>query len=357
MMNLPRSSRLAFLLAFLLSIVGISCRDSVSPPARKAYDWQPVGFQGRLVIRFKESGNVVFVCAGGQGIWKRPRTGQTWEYVGLADTSIDPLALQGVIDLSVHPLDTNSIVALVRPNTFSKHGVFKSSDGGSSWNPSDSGLAYTVGSTRAYHRFDRLLGYSDTLYGLSSDVYRSRDFGSIWAFSSNIGSMPGNIYCLSATGIDLEDIWIGGEDFFFGPILAHSTDRAKTWQFIDLRPFFPGDNAVYGVLVEPLDENTIYAGLPGKLIKSTDRGQTWGVIATELNGNVFGSILTDPAIPGNMWAAAGQLLIHSNDSGMNWDTIKTDFLGSAAIYDMHYEATRFKLMAGTSNGIWEAFVK
>ena len=349
---------LTVILALALSLAILTCRDSVSPPPRNLYDWQPTGLQTNLVIRFKEFGNTIYACAGARGLWKRPKSGGAWEYAGLADSSMNPLVEWGVIDLAVRPADPNILVALFQPDTFSKHGVYRSTDGGASWSPADSGLTYTVDSTVAYHRFGRFLGYSDTLHGLSSDTYLSRDFGTSWASSGRIGSVPGRIYALYATGSDSQDVWIGGENYFFMPILAHSIDGARTWENIDLRPFFPLDDAVFGILVNPLDKNIIFAGMPGKLVKSSDRGQTWtDPIATEIDGNLFRTIISDPETPSQIWTAAGRLVLYSTDSGVTWDTIDVDVIIPASIYDMRYDAATSSLMLGTNNGVWEAFVK
>jgi len=106
-----------------------------------------------------------------------------------------------------------------------------------------------------------------------------------------------------------------------------SEDFCKTWKPIaDFQP-----SLSYGCLaIDPFDHNTIYAGMgePNNsldsfhgagLLRSTDAGRTWQLLATDVFiGQNFSRIVPNPRRPGWLYAATSRGVLRSTDGGGTW---------------------------------------
>jgi photosystem II stability/assembly factor-like uncharacterized protein len=124
----------------------------------------------------------------GSGVFRSGDGGETWEHKGLGDT-------HHIAQVVVHPTDPDTVWVAAIGHLFSfneERGVFKTTDGGDSWervlyvdeatgaidlvlDPSDSGTLYA-----AMWRHSRR-AWGHTAAGATSGIYKSTDGGESWA--------------------------------------------------------------------------------------------------------------------------------------------------------------------------------
>jgi photosystem II stability/assembly factor-like uncharacterized protein len=305
-------------------------------------------------VRLVRSADDLLVCAARGGLWKTRLHYWSWEYLGLADTSLEEYWDLGVQDVAAAAGNPEMLLVNFRPDTFTGHGNYRSTDGGDTWTPADSGLAFNPApGVTAFARFQRFLRYPGVIYGISDWVYRSTSFGAAWEFFTTIGSLPGEIYSVQVSPMNPGFVLAGGENSFFGPTFSYSVDSGRTWTYIELAGTVPVDNAVYSIAVEPANDSVVYLGMWGAVIRSADRGTTWRVpLVTDRRGRPFRALLSDTTLSGDLWAAAGNTLMHTTDGGEVWDTSAAPYAGSAEILDMAIDYPSSTLILATADGVW-----
>lgn len=180
------------------------------------------GGMGRInCVRFNPlNANIVYAGAPAGGLWKSTNAGTTWT------TNTDQLAVLGVTDVAINPLDTSEMYIATGDgdagDTYSV-GVLKSTNSGATWNAT--GLIWNVS---LYRKISRLIinpvNPLILIAASSFGIYRTIDGGNAWTL-------------------------------------------IKTGTFMDLE-FMPGN------------PNVVYAASTDYIFKSTDGGLTWGVNIT-----------------------------------------------------------------------------
>lgn len=200
-------------------------------------------------------------------------------------------------------------------------GVYRSTDGGDTWNPADLGIV-----AEPAYPLDLALDAEQpgSLYTFDSwgRIYRSTDSGGVWAILPNallegvhptaIADQPGTT-CTVLLGTATPTL-IGG------PMLFKSIDCGLTYARIGTGLI---DNAsVQTIAIDPSNANHILVGLVGAgmqpLFQSTDGGQTFSATTLTASGNVdsisFG-------VDGDLWVVVDSYdVFHSNDGGATWTT-------------------------------------
>src|SRR5688572_2184692 len=139
------------------------------------------GGAGRLnhVKPIPGTSNQYYAASSGGGIWKF--NGSTWS------TSTDFLGRIGFADVVINPVNTNIVYAASGDNDNADApciGMFKSIDGGNSWNPS--------GLTNVSRIYKLLMNPSDAnmiFAATSSGIYRSVDGGNNWGLVSSVSNI------------------------------------------------------------------------------------------------------------------------------------------------------------------------
>jgi hypothetical protein len=200
-------------------------------------------------------------------------------------------------------------------------GVWKSTDGGTTWNPlSDSQLSLAVGSITltpdgktVYVGTGEPNHSGDSYYGVG--LLKSSDGGKSWTTlgasyfaSSAISSVvvsPGNpnrllvsttyAYCCGEWGFPIENT--NGIGIFL------STDGGLSWTET-ISSLFGFSN----IVSDATSTNVLYAGdYKGAVWRSTDSGSTWSQLVSYSNPNLQGRVVvaTTPAKPGVLYQAFG----------------------------------------------------
>jgi photosystem II stability/assembly factor-like uncharacterized protein len=239
--------------------------------------------------------NVVYVGMGehairgvmthhGDGMYKSTDAGRTWQPIGLAQS-------QHIARIVVHPTDPNTLWVAVQGTLYSpskQRGIFKSTDGGQSWqqvlfvNEQTGCAELSIDATNPRILYAAMWEHGRRPWqvisgGAGSGLYKSVDGGLNWerlseGLPKEMGKMsiavcPSNaqkVYALIESDSDKE---AGG--------LFVSTDAGKNWSRItnDHRLV---QRAWYYIelFVDPKNEHTVYV-LSAPALRSLDGGKSW----------------------------------------------------------------------------------
>lgn len=225
------------------------------------------------------------------GVFKSTDGGTTW-------TTGVQLNNGGVAKVVVNPQDTAIVYALTYPL-----GVFQSTDGGTTWSergplPEDMRVAGAF-------LIDPLT--PTTLY-LATDlgILKSVDAGATWN-AINAGLTQIEVTALGVTSDETPTIYVGTarKGLFTSP------DRGATWRAVDdFGPVVPyWGISIDAVAVDPLTPSTVYAlvdgGNPRGPVRSIDDGASWAIYPFDPFGRseyCVQTLAVDPLDPGIVYA-------------------------------------------------------
>jgi photosystem II stability/assembly factor-like uncharacterized protein len=271
------------------------------------------------------------LCAGTwfQGLFRSLDAGGTWlpSNDGLTTSEINALAVDSIDPRTAYVGTTE--------------GVFRSNDGGQSWNPTPSWPDQGPSDTFAIASDPTAAGR--VYAGDSGGIFRSDDSGATWQAAVGFDqtlilglavapSSPVQLYATGLAPANTPAIFLTSED---GGLIF--TDR------LELR-----DGAFAALTVEPLNSAVVYASFGGALRKSLDGGTTWSPTAFE---GAPSALLIDPAHPTTLYAAAGLRVSLSHDGGSTWELLGGS-LGAPAVQLAVIHANPDVLLAATAgNGV------
>ncbi|HUU33250.1 MAG TPA: hypothetical protein VMW48_04260, partial [Vicinamibacterales bacterium] len=182
----------------------------------------------------------------GDGVYRTTDGGKAWTHLGLKDS-------QAIARLRVHPTQCDTVYAAVLGQPYNDHperGVFKSTDGGTTWK-------------KTLYRNEKSGAVDLTIDPQHPDVL----FASVWEAFRTPWSMSS-----------------GGP----GSGLFKSTDSGETWTEITGNPGLPkGLWGKVGVTVSPVDGNRAWALIEneaeGGLYMTDDAGATWTKVSDDRN--------------------------------------------------------------------------
>lgn len=208
-------------------------------------------------------------------------------------------------DLSTYSPSSNRIASLAVSGSdlyagTNQLGVFKSSNNGVSWTPSNLGLTAKSIITLFVSGSEMFAGTGDV-----GSVFISSDGGSTWSVS-NVGLSPNTLVrTFARSGSNLfAGTWAG---------VAISSDNGATWTHINSGM---KSSTVWGIV--ELGGN-LFAGTTAGVFRSTDNGVTWTKKNTGLTNTNVSSIATNGVTlyAGTLGTGGGGVFF-SNDNGENW---------------------------------------
>ena len=233
----------------------------------------------------------------GKGVYKSPDAGRTWEFAGLGDS-------YHIGRIVIDPGDSRVVYVAAIGRVWGpsrERGLFKTTDGGTTWNRILYGDDYTG-------VFDVVLDPEDnrTLYATASSVtgFRMhRDAGEDEApqvFSdSNAGQLGGRVLAKE-----------GG--------IYRSSDVGATWtRLTNGLPKGPAGRISLDVArKDPRILVALLSGNEGGVYRSEDRGLNWRKTASSPTGTVYiNEIRIDPTNAQRIWASGADPLFYSENGG------------------------------------------
>jgi photosystem II stability/assembly factor-like uncharacterized protein len=206
-----------------------------------------------------------------------------------------------------------------------ENGVYKSKDGGESWNPS--GLK---GVDVEYIKHDP--NKTLTVFAGITDgsVYKSIDGGDSWKIikEENTIHAAGMVIAFNPSNFDL--VYIGTCE---GIIM--SMDGGDNWTDLSVsnEKIYSG---IFALIVDPINTNTVYMGSGIGISKSIDGGSTWKVIDKTLIGQgispgIVNDIIMDPGHSKTLYLATGSGMHKTIDGGAVWKAMNR---GLDSIYEV-----------------------
>ncbi|MCZ7555212.1 MAG: T9SS type A sorting domain-containing protein [Bacteroidia bacterium] len=321
---------------------------------RSDYRWinrGPFTIGGRIMTIAVNPSNprTIFIGAADGGIWRTFDEGGTWHPVS------DDLPTQAMGSIVIDPLDTNVVYAGTGQASFTQRsfdggGMFKSTDGGSTWHE------IGAGTLPPYSRFADIainpLNPS-VLYCAIPDgprdknhegVWKTEDAGATWikifeGRTSDLAMNPSDpniLYTVSSQMNVSNTSRVGG--------MFRSTDGGASWIQLDLG--FAADSiGRTSIAICNSEPDILYIGIStfaGDLIgvyKTVDAGDTWRRLHVPFDylttqgwkNNIMG---VDPTNPNKVFAG-GVRMLYSDDGGETWMRIPEEGYGGVLHVDQH----------------------
>src|SRR5882672_5572648 len=330
--------------------------------------------------------------SSGDGIYKSTDAGKTFTRMGLEDS-------QSIARIVIDPKDPNTVYVAVLGHLFGpnkERGVYKTTDGGKTWNnvkfidedtgftdivmdASDSKTLYAA----SYQRRRTSFGFNGG--GPGSGIWKTVDAGKTWKKLEGSGLPEG---WLGRIGIDVSrsnpnvvyaqmevgaSVGTGGEEQIFGgqaapspspspsasptptptnpkkPGVWRSDDKGKTWRIVsneNNRPMYYSQ-----IRVDPKNpENVFVGGL--NFSKSTDGGKTFKSLQPGIAHSDHHAIWIDPQNGDHVLIGNDGGLDVSYDQGATWEFINT--IPAAQFYAIAVDMRKPYYVYGglQDNGSW-----
>ena len=260
---------------------------------------------------------VAYIATLNTGVYKTANGGQSWSQI---NTGISQLQFSGsqINRLLVDPLNPqvlyladNVFTGPGLPGTTSVQGVYTSTDGGSSWTASLSGVP----------AFDVAINPSNVAQVYETNVTGIDSLGSSgW---TSLPAAPPSPYVMRVDPSNGSNLFVG--TYFNG--LYQSADGGSTWTVDNIGPA----SYITSIAFDPTNSQHIYvSSINWGVLASTDGGSTWnaendGIQDVQINNMIMGN---DGVI---YMGTNGEGVYKSSDGGMNWTLVNDGITASPGL--------------------------
>lgn len=338
-------------------------RRAALTPRATWFSLGPANFAGRMLsIEFDPTNaNIVYGGAAGGGVWKSTDAGSTW--TPMSD-EIPSLAIGGI---AVAPANTQIVVigtgeATLNIDRVTGVGILRSTDGGSTWNPTS--LSYSLTSNHGFHCLEANPSTGTMLAGATDGLWRSTDDGATWT-QVRVG---GNWYDVAFKPGDPQVVYTVRGDSATQAAVRKSTDDGVTWALAGTGQPDPITSGLgkAKIAISAAQPTWVYAlwaqtNSPYNTVgvyRTTDDGVTW--TARNTTTNIAGgqgwynlSLTADPD-NADVVIAGGVSLYRSTNGGTTFPTT-----GGGLVHVDHHVATyppglTNDLWVGSDGGLWRS---
>lgn len=249
----------------------------------------------------------------GDGVYRSTDAGKTWTHLGLDNT-------RHIARIRVHPEDPDRVYVAAQGAAYGEsedRGIYRSGDGGETWQKvlyvSNSASAAELAMDPTNPRILYAGFWDHVRYpwqvrsgGPGSGLWKSTDGGDTWEpINQGLPREMGKT-AIDVSPADPDRLWAMIEADPGGG-LYRSDDAGATWSFMTgdwslrARPWYYNE-----VFADPTDENTVYA-LSAPMMKSIDGGRTFSNVGTPHGDNH------------DLWInpTDSRIMINANDGGAN----------------------------------------
>ncbi len=175
--------------------------------------------------------------------------------------------------------------------------------------------------------------------GAREGLFSSSDSGETWKEVSTGTSGP--VFSVAVGGKGDSEVMAGGS-----AALLRTVSGAKNWSSLPLP-------TILAFAVDPVDSSIIYAGMRGRVLKSTDGGLTWTDSSNGLAKIFTIALAVDPREHNIVYAGTiGGGVFKSTDAGKNWK-LSDNELQETAVRCLAIDSTNSQnVFAGTDGGVF-----
>jgi photosystem II stability/assembly factor-like uncharacterized protein len=347
--------------------------------------WQfagPVNIGGRItdIEMFPTDQNTIYIGTASGGIFKSTNQGATWFPI------FDDIPVLSIGDIAIDPKDKNIIYAgsgeanaSSNNGSFPGNGVYKSTDAGASWVYKGLPASQNIGRIVIdAHKPDTLfVAAMGRLYGTNNErgVYRSFDGGNSWQKVLYVNDTTGCIDLAihpDSSNIIYACMWqrikypLGGKRCGSGSGIYKSVNGGNTWTLLtNGLPANDSDRGRIGIDISKSNPNILYAiysttanGNFDGIYKSTNAGASWSRVDNGSMGDInngygwyFCNIHIDPNNANKVYAL-GMDMWRSTNGGTSWTDLTnyTTHVDHHALY-IHPQNTSL-IINGNDGGVY-----
>lgn len=295
----------------------------------------------------------------GVGLFRSLDAGQSWQLLAMADTTGLPRRIGA---LAVDPFDRDHLLAGgVAHRDGGPTGLFVSGDGGMTWArvPLIGASPFRCHDIR-FHRTDQgVVFVTISALGIQNGIWRSRDGGASWQ-QLGAGLPPPDLIGRTSLALAPSD-----QDVVYAQMgapgrpgkvlgLFRSADAGDTWESIEGQHFNAERQMSYNnaIVVHPTDPDQVLCG-GVDLHRTTDAGQTWTRVtrwnaqrgASDYAHADHHALVMPEARPGWVYDLNDGGMDFSNDGGATWEN-RSNGLATNMFYDLAVAQANGEVIAG-----------
>jgi len=187
-------------------------------------------------------------------------------------------------------------------------------------------------------------------------IYRSTDGGIVWnAFESGL-PIPISITSLTIDPKNPTTIFAGSTNGLY----KYTTD---TGQWKKINGGIPAKTKIHCIIINPINTSIIYAGAlvnpatgysDGIVLKSTDGGEEWNIIKSDMLFAFWVSLVIDPHNPNTLYMGIDGSMYKSINGGTNWNQINHGLSNIRAFSLAIDPLSPSTLYVGTADGVYKS---